>query len=270
MDPHWKMVQAITVKHNNKIKKACSPIFEAFNLNELWYYKILENGDKIYFGSNPEWSEFYVSNNFDLFSPVNCHPKFYRNGCYTFSSTKSFAESRSLPEAKRRFNINPKILIIEGIEGGVEGVGFSSPSSESKQTELLLIELAVLKLFFKRFRKQHCSLFSELQDYKINLKQLIGSKFYENRFFEESVQMDKKIALLKLMGLAYFESITQREVDVAKLVVRGFSAGQIAIELDLSKRTVEHRIERLKEKLNAHSKAELIEKIRELEEIECL
>lgn len=45
------------------------------------------------------------------------------------------------------------------------------------------------------------------------------------------------------------------------LVVRGFSAAKIAAELELSKRTIEHYFEAIKIKLQASSKAQLIQKL---------
>lgn len=263
------MIQAITVKHHNKIKKAFVPLFKFLNLNEFWYYKIWDSGDKVYFGSNPEWSEFYVSNHYNFDSPVNCHPKFYRSGTFTFTTVKSFAEAQSLPEAKKRFNIHPNLLVINKLEEAMEGFGFSSPSPENKQVELLLSELPLLKLFFKKFREQNSPLFSELEENKINLKKMLGSKFFENRFLPDS-NREQRIALLKSLGLSNFESLTDREIDVCKRLMRGFSAGQIAIQIQASKRTVEHRIERIKEKLNCYSKSELVGMIIEADQLGCL
>lgn len=260
------MIQAVTVKHHNKIKKACAPLFKFLNLNEFWYYKIWESGEKVYFGSNPEWSEYYVSNHYNFHSPVNCHPKFYRSGSFTFTTVKSLAEAQPLPEAKRRFNIHPNLLIISKIEEGIEGFGFSSPSAETRQVELLLSEQPLLKLFFKKFRQENGSLFAELEENKIDLKKIIGSKFLANRFLLDSDRA-QRIALLKSLGLSNFASLTDREIDVCKRLMRGFSAGQIAIQIHASKRTVEHRIERIKEKLNCYSKSELISMILEADQL---
>jgi DNA-binding CsgD family transcriptional regulator len=56
-------------------------------------------------------------------------------------------------------------------------------------------------------------------------------------------------------------SLTRREYDLAKLLVRGGTAKKIANTLHLSHRTVENYLANLKSKFNATSKAELIEKL---------
>jgi DNA-binding CsgD family transcriptional regulator len=53
----------------------------------------------------------------------------------------------------------------------------------------------------------------------------------------------------------------QRDTDILYLLVRGKTAKNIARQLQLSHRTVEHRLEVIKHKLVVSSKSELIEKI---------
>jgi DNA-binding CsgD family transcriptional regulator len=54
---------------------------------------------------------------------------------------------------------------------------------------------------------------------------------------------------------------TKREIDVLKLLVRVKTSKEIATELGLSYRTVEHYIENAKRKIGVTSKSELIDKI---------
>ncbi|MDF1929485.1 helix-turn-helix transcriptional regulator [Legionella pneumophila] len=55
--------------------------------------------------------------------------------------------------------------------------------------------------------------------------------------------------------------LPKRQIECAQLLVRGKTAEEIAIILNLSKRTVEHYINILKRKLNAHNKGLLITKL---------
>jgi two-component system response regulator NreC len=54
------------------------------------------------------------------------------------------------------------------------------------------------------------------------------------------------------------ESLTPREIDVLRLVVKGFTNSQIAEKLYISVRTVEYHRGNLTGKLNLHSRVELI------------
>lgn len=55
-------------------------------------------------------------------------------------------------------------------------------------------------------------------------------------------------------------ALTKRQIDVLVCLASGMSAKQIANELEISHRTVEHYIESLKIKLNCDNKAKLIVK----------
>ena len=59
-------------------------------------------------------------------------------------------------------------------------------------------------------------------------------------------------------------TLTARELACAKLLLQGKSARLIAEALFLSPRTVETHLKNLKEKLQCHTKTELISKINEL------
>ncbi len=54
---------------------------------------------------------------------------------------------------------------------------------------------------------------------------------------------------------------TTREIDCMKLLVHGYSYKRIATMLNLSKRTVEHYSENIRDKLNCHNKQALIDKL---------
>ena len=52
--------------------------------------------------------------------------------------------------------------------------------------------------------------------------------------------------------------LTERETDVLRLVVDGFTARQIATRLGLSPRTVENHVQNVLRKLRLHSRAALV------------
>lgn len=65
-----------------------------------------------------------------------------------------------------------------------------------------------------------------------------------------SVYIDKD------MNQVYF---SKRELEIVRILVRGKTAKEVALNLQLSKRTVEHYIENIKDKMGATNKSELIE-----------
>jgi DNA-binding CsgD family transcriptional regulator len=91
----------------------------------------------------------------------------------------------------------------------------------------------------------------------------------------DSTSFVESLSLLIQMGLLYptknkntfleLENagmhLSKREHDVLRLLIRGKTAREIAAVLVLSKRTIEHHLENIKEKLHVKSRSELIEKV---------
>ena len=167
-----------------------------------------------------------------------------------------------LDTGRDKFNVNHCFQLMDKTSNGVEAFGFSSNSSNPLQVALLLNELSLLRLFIKKFREENRSLFSCLEDNQVNLAELLGSVFYDEPV-PVMPQLTKRRALFKQFGIEY--SLTPREKEIIVPLLKGYSASQIGKQIFLSKRTVEHHVERMKEKLGCNSKAELIQKSRELE-----
>lgn len=80
--------------------------------------------------------------------------------------------------------------------------------------------------------------------------------------FSEFLLSDKHLPMLKKIECNEEEQFfSPREVDVARLLVRGKTAREIAEILNLSSRTVEAHLNNMKRKLNVNKKSQLIEKI---------
>jgi DNA-binding CsgD family transcriptional regulator len=91
--------------------------------------------------------------------------------------------------------------------------------------------------------------------------------------FAESLRQIADLGLLsaeqRLMNIANISDVlirdniylSRREMQCLRLIVRGQSAAEIARQLDLSSRTVEHHTENIKMKMNVDSKSELIAKV---------
>ncbi len=88
---------------------------------------------------------------------------------------------------------------------------------------------------------------------------------YQKLPFELFPQHVDRENFLEKLGLDIPKSLTQKELNVLKHLVSGKSASKIADQLLISSRTVEHLLERIKDKLDCSNKAELIQKIHNLD-----
>lgn len=266
MNSYDDLVKSISFKFNDRIKSACIKLFDCFNLNHFYYYKISNLGGFSFFDSNASWGEYFSAEKLYLGYRYLRHPKYFQDSILLLNSSNVEDENvrKIYDSGREKFDFMTDLKVINRMSDGFEAYGFSSNTSNENQVSLLLSELPMLRLFVKWLKVDNRFLFSKLEDSQISLVELIGDSFYNNPFSNKS-QVISKQALLQKMGIEGGESLTTRESEVIRLVLQGYSAGRVASQLYLSKRTVEHHIERIKQKLRCESKAELIQKARELE-----
>lgn len=85
------------------------------------------------------------------------------------------------------------------------------------------------------------------------IRQVLGGL----RYLSPGVSRDAVDAELKSPRIRPFERLTAREREVFELLIRGLSNDEIAIKLDIVRRTVETHRHRIMNKLSAHSVAQM-------------
>ena len=163
-----------------------------------------------------------------------------------------------------KFNSYHKYLWLRKEGDDLEGFGLAANSPDNV---LMLDDIPLFKFFAKKFKEENRFLLDKAKENSINLHELLGENFLETCSFTIPKNFYQREILKNIQALT--SSLTRREVEVIQQILLGYSAGQTGKILCLSKRTVEHRIERIKIKLNCFSKAELIQKTKELEQIGC-
>lgn len=251
------LVRDVSLKYNDRIKQACKPLFDCFNLNHFWYYKIRNDGRFGFFDNHIGWCEYYGGEKLYLTHPYLRNPKLLHPGIYIL---KHEAEVGS-----RLFSsgFNSEFQIVNQVPDGIEAYGFSSFSSNDFQMSFFVNEINLLRLFMKKFRENNRLIFTCLEDNLIDLVGLIGPLF-NSPCGVEPLSLSSRERFLKKIGVETGASFSQIEVEIVKRLAKGYSASRIAAEMSRSKRTIEHRIERLKEKTVSRSKLELLEKFREI------
>jgi DNA-binding CsgD family transcriptional regulator len=266
MTAYLNVIEAVSARHNDKIKKACAYLFDCFGFGYFYYYKISDRGHFTGLTSNFKCNLYNTDQKAYLTYPFYRHPKYISSGIIIPSEVKAEPFPELLNSCKCKFNIHVNLIILNKTANGFEEFGFGSSSHHEMPTTLLVNELPLLRLFARKFLQDNQFLFSLMEDNQIDLAKLIGPTFYE-RALPEIPKPRGKLAFLQKMGIEIDNELSQREIDVVRRLLKGCSASQIAKEIYLSKRTVEHHIERIKMKLSCFSKSELITKFRDLEQI---
>lgn len=265
MNSYQNMLSSVTCKLNDRMKRAVSPLFDCFDLSDFWYSRLTNDGNLSYLGTNIAWAEHFVAEKFYLKYPFYRHPKYFRSGVVLLQNVKNEPLDHILYYFKQKFGLQVTLTFLNRIAEGFEMFTFCANYGHEMQVSMLLSEMPLLRLFTKKFREENKSFYSHLEDNQINIVDLIGPEAFWQNDLPVVQPSSVKQKFFQKMGVADFTCLSEREVDVIKLLIQGYSAGKIAYQVFLSKRTVEHHIERIKEKLGCDSKVELIQKARELE-----
>jgi DNA-binding CsgD family transcriptional regulator len=250
-------------KFGDKVKKFCAPLKE-LGINHFYYHRITHTGHFANVALYRDWIDYYFFENLHLLTPCLRDPKCLEGGLGLLQALQDPGMEKVLLAGKEKYNCNLGLHIIHKTEEGVDGFGFGLPSSDVFRHIALFNHLPLLRHFISCFKKEFKQLSSAFTEEQCDLASLIGPTFYQpaNKSLDRS-----RTNFLRSMGVSMEVPLKSRDIEVIEGLHKGYSASKMADELHLSKRTIEHRLERLKEKLDCSSKAELIQKTKTLESL---
>lgn len=269
MNSYLNMIQSVTTKNDRIIKNASSSFCEYFNIPQFWYNKIDDRGSLASMSNHPAWTEYFAEQHLYKKCPLLRHSKHLQEGIsiYTNNEVEQFLNNnivQTFYEGEANYNKNAWFVIINKTKNGSDQFGFLADKSN---VALIVNEMKLIKWFMRKFQSNIASVFSKLEDHRVNLIELIGPAFYKSSASTSSSLHTARLRILAQMGIEEGMNLNPREIEVVLLVLQGFSASAIAPKVFLAKRTIDHMLERIKEKLNCNSKTELIQKSREMEDL---
>ncbi len=263
MPSYSDLFKEVTVKFSKQINKSCCGLFDAFGINQFYYCRISNDGFFSNLDSNLHWADYFTSEHLYLTYPYFSHPKYLEPGISLIREAPHEELNGVVLPRKEKFNFQLWLRIVHKTLNGIEEFGFSSGISSDDQATFFLNEVGFFNLFAENFKKENAYLVRSLDDCKINIGEIIGPCFHQNRT-PVSKTKAAKLNFLKKIGMEGISTLSLIEIKIIKLMLNGFSANESASQIFRSKRTVEHHIERIKEKLGCSSKLELIQKGNEL------
>ena len=259
------MERVLSRKFQQKIKNLASPLIDHFGLSEFYHYRLSESGHYVNVGLNAESEEFYFSDPSHLFiTPYFRHPKYYNNGVSYIQAIEDEKYAKLVNFIGSQFKCTWSLQIMRKTKERIDAYGFGLNSSNLRQHLTFYRALPILNRFIDHFNEKIAPYEHILEDTQVDVASILGSKFFEPPV---PIMLDPVscVPLLKEMGLTPTSSLTLKEIDVIKHLLNGSSASLIADYLCLSPRTVKHHIERIKDKFNCSTKANLFKVLRHLE-----
>ncbi len=251
------MNQKVSKKVEYRLKKFCLPLIEHLEISHFYHYMLTDAGGFASVGLNQEWHDC-------LFSGSDCYlalPQFRdmnnMERQIIFTPVVENEHWQKLAKmATEEFNVHLGLQISFETEDGQEAFGFGLKSADPLKHIAFLNNQPLINNFLLAYRIEFQNSF--LKDNLVDVASLIGPSFHK------TTKSEKKSS--ELLGIYEAPNpFTKRETEVIPYLLDGYSAAAIANKLFLSKRTVEHRLEQMKEKMDCVSKSELIRKVRTME-----
>lgn len=253
----------LALSFSSEIEEIARPLKEQFGVTSLVYGKNYSDGSEIRLTNQPFWIEYYYKNALYKINGFEQKPQKLQSGYAVWSH---LSHHQPILQKAREFNIDHGMSLLNKDSDGYEFYFIGTTPDQPHVTNLLLNNLDFLHQFNFYFKEKAAKLLK-----KVNENRIIIPGKYEHVSSQERglPHKNNSIDLQKLLSFkkVYLENgltLSAREVACANSLVQGKSARIIAEELSLSPRTIETHLQHLKEKLQCHTKAELIQKIKAL------
>jgi len=245
---------------SESIKQICKPL-QHLTTHLFTYMKNFNDGTQINISSDPRWIEDYYALKLYNTSYFENHPSLYQQGF------KWWTEGSDLPiyvHGRDYFNSHYGITYCQQVEDGCEFFFFSGAKEHPFVLDFYLNNLDLLEKFSQYFKDHAVSILKECNHHRIIREQgtqmptMIDTANRRNLFLQETGLLGQTLASF----LSQFEPLTRREYECLLHSMKELStAEEVAAAMNISRRTVETHLERIKSKLQCRSKNELMVKL---------
>lgn len=260
------MYTNIRRRFEQKFRRFCRPLKDFLRINQFYHYRLTHSGHYAVIGLHTEWEEYFFSEKFHLSFPYFRHPRYIESGQALPQVINEKKFKQVLYEGEKKFNVNLSLVVMEKTAEGVDAFGFGLASADLSHHLALYNELPLLRLFIEHFRQEFKGLSPAFDEYQVDFASAIGQPFYQP-ICAHSIKPSDRTRFLEQMGMLSEIPLSSQDKRTLRYLLDGYSAPHTAEMMLLSPRTVEHRLERLKEKFGCFSKTELIQKARLLEKL---
>ncbi len=249
---------------NDQIRTISKPLLTHFGISSFVYSIIFADGSDLKLGTNPDWIEFFYNQHLYQLSQLENRPSFYTDGFVLWSQLPE--HQILLKYARDNFNIDHGVTYVKASSDKTELFFFGTTRDNSDIVHYYINNLDLLKKFSQYFVTTAQPIINQANKHRIFIPNKFESMIvtpqgnldidYKNDFLQ-SIQIQPYQIDTTYKGI----NITAREWEVCGKLIQGKTAKDIAVELFLSSRTVETHLANIKEKLQCHTKSELIKKL---------
>lgn len=229
----------VLVNVSKDIKEICEPHFKRLGLDHLNYIHKDNHGNVTYLCSNQKWLDHYIKKSYPQIGAFEKNIELSQDKYILWTGLDK--NDPILIDSKEMLDIEYGITIIKPEEDGFGFYNLGTKSSDPSIINRYVNNLNEYENFIQDFQdkaqKQFCS--------AKNLKLHINS---------ELAAVDELKKTGYQFGRLY---LTDREYECVNYLIRGKTAEEMAIILNISKRTVETHVKNIKRKMNCYNQFRL-------------
>lgn len=250
----------------SEIENICKPL-KQLNISYFSHVKIDKNKKISAICNNPRFYEYYFGNkyyNADIHMATNDNlGNFILWDALTFDN-----KSAALAQEATEFGVKHVFTIVEKNQHDEDFYHFATHLNSTRINQIYIANIDLLKLFILHFKEKinHAKELKVGHDIKFNLDLQSNDFAIKNDDDFNDVKFDRPTFLndfncahsLLHKDTHYPVILSTQQMKCFRLLAIGLSAKQIARKLNISYRTVEHHIEKLKKQLGCQNIKELL------------
>lgn len=220
------------------------------------YGKYFQDGSCILLSNNEEWMQYHLAKEYPVPAPIPVYLLKKQEAFHIIPNTGSFQKAKY--DLIQKYDTDQAIDLIKRGNNFYEVVCFSFPRGYQDVMNTIVNNLNAFREFASIFKDQAAKLLKHAENKKIILPvPMVGIDFMAlSATDNQALSYTPKSHMEKMFN----QNFSMRQIEVLLHTIRGKTASQIAFELNLSRRTVEHYLENIKSRIGVFSKSELINK----------
>lgn len=254
------------LKSATYIQEICAPL-KNYGVDLFIYSKSFSNGKYIFLTTNPEWSEHYVPNVYNLNYAQN---HLFQESIQTnyLISPELYPQNPTFKIAKEKFGFNGGFMMPFQNKSYREVCYFGSSNPNFNYHNFFLQNIDVMTIFKSYFKEKSADIIKAVEKEKLPsiTEYLQGINIDINPQHLLPLPSEIKKQLLPILSstrhyLPYDPEgryLTNSERNCVNWLLKGKTADEIAIINGVSRRTIETYITRMKDKFNCNKTISLI------------
>jgi len=248
---------------------------ENMGLDVFCYTSMSTEGEFFQISNQPECAEHYYLNQLYKDNPYIRHPDNFFDGQIIIPKLSGNSKFNQIIEqiGKRSGFSDNLVFIFKKRLNNVFWFAFSSSKQAVNPVILYLNYPELINRYILFFHDAWNAYQTKMEQYVFNAHELVGQSYLSVKKQEKhSLDTLEKEKFLKTLGfLPEIDfsvcNFTKRERECIDSLLRGNTASMIAKNLEISNRTVEHHLEHIKDKLGCETKAELLNRLSEMQKM---